>query len=909
MKKAIIYIVMAGLLFVSSCVHELVPSERTDWRGTGTTLKLNAKISDSPKTKAERPGDDDGQYNENKVYTLDYFIFNVDPVNNQTNEAVIRGRFTFEDGKISSRTVDVSEEFNEDNNTCYVYAIANLPDKNTSPNNYFEINNDGNLQHVVVSTETTTRRVLFCNYETLQAIEVVTDFKNSLEGGLFKAQKSFVMSGLSNEITLAGDGNDTAVVDLSRIASKISLDINVIKMIQQYTTNNVTQVEEYQGTWFPNVDHIQIYLNYVNPVGLVSGDYEGRKYEIGSYFSYNRNAYRPDVDPGGSYTTTSLARYDNDPSSPYYCGAGNEDLVGSIFVDGNGNPVFIDGTTYPAFEVTGSPFYSYPTTWKTSDATAPFIKIIIPWVKYTVPEYYRNLSPDSDDYTTILNAVQGFPASFELSYTKDGISYTVTVNRETSASEMTNRFGEEFYYKITVPAFLDDETSECALQANKWYMINLDVAVLGSETDDATMTIDGSQMGIYVVDWSDPEGIIGGDLDGGRYLSTAKDTYVINAVNSLTIPVISSHSLSITGYGGNGGPTATYWTRSGGAAGGTLSYGTSSTGNGFSITPHTNKSVELAHELVPFSTSFNNSNAKDIALITYRFRIRHSDNANYYKDITVYQYPSIYVETKSSSGNPFIYNGVVDGIMRGQSNGTGNNNNGFSVGQISPNGGGQGAHDFTIISVSSLAGLESTYPAWVIGDPRIRLGEAYTTPTSGEPYYKDNYSSDLANQANNTRWYRNDLGVASSYFDKYLVSDKSANANNFIAPKFMIASGYGYNSSANSGSWKMNSERCATYQEDGYPAGRWRVPTEAELIFCATLAAKGLIPSPFVNTTNYSAASGRYLNYTTSGTSFTGNIVEVNSGLRSIRCVYDLWYWGDDPVPNVSGRYTVMLPE
>lgn len=917
MKKALIYIAMAGLLFMSSCVHELVPSDKVEWKGTGTTLKLTVKVSDSPKTKADtRPGDDDGDYNENKIYTLDYFIFDVNPTENVSAVAVLKGRLTLAEGSIviddnneclfRSTPIDLSEVFDEDNNECYVYTIANLPGKTASPNNYFEINDDGNLQQVVVSTETgSTTTVLVCNYQSLQAIEVLTDFKNSLTTGQqFKPQESFVMSGLSTKITLAGDGTDKADVDLSRIASKISLDINVIKMIEQYTTNNVTQAEVYQGTWFPNVDHIQIYLNYVNPQGLVSGTYEGREYKIGSYFSYNRNAYIASVDPDGSYTTTILARYqDTDSSKPYY----NVDLAGTIVVDNDGKPVFIDGTTYPAFEVTGTPFYSYPTTWKTSDATAPFIKIIIPWVKYNVPDHYRNLAPGTSEYNALLAGAEGFPASFSLpDYVIDGQTYHAQANRLTTQAALTSRYGEEFYYKISVPAFLEGETSECALLANKWYMINLDVAVLGSESDDATITIDGSQMGIYVVDWSNPEGMIGGDLDGGRYLSTAKDTYIINAIGSLNIPVVSSHTLSITGYGGTGNPTATYWTRSGGATGGSLTYGTSSTGNGFSITANTNKSVELAHSLVPFSTTFTTSNAKDIAMITYKFRIRHSDNADYFKDITVYQYPSIYVETKSSRGNPFIYNGVVNGSIQGQSNGTGNNNNTFSVGQIGSSG--SGDLNFTIISVSSLAGLESTYPDWVIGDPRIRLGDAYTTPASGEPYYKDDYSSNQANQANNTRWYRNDLGVASSYFDNYLVSDKSANANNFIAPKFMLASGYGYNSSANSGSWKMNSERCATYQEDGYPAGRWRVPTEAELIFCATLAAKQLIPSPFINTVNYSAASGRYLYYNSSGNSFTGNIVEVNSGLRSIRCVYDLWYWGDDPIVT-PGTYTVKLPE
>ncbi len=888
MKKALIYIAMAGLLFMPSCVHELVPADRIVWKGTGTTLKLNAKISDSPKTKAtERPGDDDGNYNENKVYTLDYFIFNVDPAANKSTEAVIQGRFTF-DGEISSQSVDVSEKFDETHNKCYVYTIANLPDKNTSPLNYFEINANGKLQHVVVSSQTTTT-VLTGNYETLQAIEVVTDFKNSLENGQFKAQKSFVMSGLSQEITLAGDGNDVADVDLSRIASKISLNINVIKMIQQYSTNNTTQTEDYQGTWFPNVDHIQVYLNYANPSGLVSGAYEGREYEIGSYFSYNRNAYISSVDPNGSYTTTSLARYDNDPSSPYYCN-GNEDLIGSIFVDGQGNPVFIDGTTYPAFEVTGSPFYSYPTCWKTSDATAPFIKIIIPWVEYTIPDYYRTLSPGSEDYNAIINAVSGFPESCELSYTIGGTTYNVTATR-TTADVDAPRFGEEFYYKISVPAFLEEESSECALQANNWYMINLDVAVLGSETDDAAMTIDGSQMGIYVVDWSNPEDMIGGDLDGGRYLSTAKEKYVINGINSLDIPVISSHKLSITGYGGTGNPTATYWTRSGGADAGSLTW--NNTGDtGFTITATANTKVTLSHRLVPFNTSFTTANAKDIAKITYKFRIRHSDNAAYYKDIIVEQYPSIYVETRNSAQYSVFVNRIGGRTGGTAYNNHGNNTNN-SLGQISTTT--SYSTNFTIVSVSSLAGLVATdvepYKSWVIGEPRIKLKDAYLTDGNVK-YYIDKY-----NNATTNRWLQDDLGVPPDYFDNYLVGDRDA--SNFISPKFMLASGRGWNQGTRP--WKGMAERCASYQEDGYPAGRWRLPTEAEILFCRLLGEKNLIENPFDSSIGYFATSGNYITNSGSFTHDTGN--------HSVRCVYDLWYWGDDPVPGVSGTYTVMLPE
>ena len=37
-------------------------------------------------------------------------------------------------------------------------------------------------------------------------------------------------------------------------------------------------------------------------------------------------------------------------------------------------------------------------------------------------------------------------------------------------------------------------------------------------------------------------------------------------------------------------------------------------------------------------------------------------------------------------------------------------------------------------------------------------------------------------------------------------------------------------------------KRCAAYQEDGYPAGRWRVPTKAEVKYIIQLSGWGVIP-------------------------------------------------------------------
>ena len=89
--------------------------------------------------------------------------------------------------------------------------------------------------------------------------------------------------------------------------------------------------------------------------------------------------------------------------------------------------------------------------------------------------------------------------------------------------------------------------------------------------------------------------------------------------------------------------------------------------------------------------------------------------------------------------------------------------------------------------------------------------------------------------------------------------------------------------------WIHNVERCASYQEDGYPAGRWRLPTEAEIVFVYHLAEDlELLSNPFYYQSNYWANSGRRI--------YQGNFQPASTGGNySSRCVYDLWYWGDEP--------------
>ena len=108
----------------------------------------------------------------------------------------------------------------------------------------------------------------------------------------------------------------------------------------------------------------------------------------------------------------------------------------------------------------------------------------------------------------------------------------------------------------------------------------------------------------------------------------------------------------------------------------------------------------------------------------------------------------------------------------------------------------------------------------------------------------------------------------------------------------MVAS----NGSAENGYDAME-RRCATYQEAGYPAGRWRLPTEAEVNFVANLQRLRFIGNLF------------------SGDGWVSNGTAVQIGTNSVsliqtgntaRCVYDAWYWGEDPEVPV-GQDTVKV--
>ena len=98
--------------------------------------------------------------------------------------------------------------------------------------------------------------------------------------------------------------------------------------------------------------------------------------------------------------------------------------------------------------------------------------------------------------------------------------------------------------------------------------------------------------------------------------------------------------------------------------------------------------------------------------------------------------------------------------------------------------------------------------------------------------------------------------------------------------------------------------RCASFQENGYPAGRWRLPTIGELYFFRMLYTKGVLPEIFNTSRAYwTAQYVTKLDFNDRNSGFTHirpypTISDVSE--KHVRCVYDDWYWvKNDGTPDI----------
>ncbi len=403
------------------------------------------------------------------------------------------------------------------------------------------------------------------------------------------------------------------------------------------------------------------------------------------------------------------------------------------------------------------------------------------------------------------------------------------------------------------------------LERNCWYNVDLHIGVLGSlNPTEADVILEPNYS---VMDWNNGSADWSTGVDdstsiqGARYLIVDQNHYVVNNQNEYEIPFISSHECKIDG-----------WTVKN-----TIYNSTQKTLVENTITSSESRNwLTLDGNTIKLNHTLNNNflhetdKSYDCTPYVFTIKLRHNESEyenQFYETITIIQKPALCITAEKNSypgtGHGYQY---VNGTL-GNSAGSGSY------------GGAKGLWGATtdpymyVIEVSVLPeGSE-----YILGDPR-----------SKHPATDSNRQGlDFGNFA----WAPGVEGSDSRQLTNYYYTQKDASVKNMIAPKIRFASSHStvqnfidYNNAYN---------RAATYQEDGYLAGRWRVPTWAEMKFVAKLCSDEKIGQLLSNMVHYWCANGLV-----SATINNGKTtVELNEdqnayeSMRSVRPVYDDWYW------------------
>lgn len=478
---------------------------------------------------------------------------------------------------------------------------------------------------------------------------------------------------------------------------------------------------------------------------------------------------------------------------------------------------------------------------------------------------------------------------------------------------------EAYYYRVPI------NLNGRKLDRNTWYKINLEVGVLGDKPGEKP-TVELTPQYI-IVDWSTLS--LDASLADYHYLVVEKDffemynteelTFTYEACDavsvrivSMTVPDFSTNTIGVIEYNDeNAANLQNLRTNEDGKS--TINRSSCmliNLLNACSVSMDTdNKTITLSHAL----QNDNSQDKYDHAIYTIELEVKTACGLS--ETVIIKQYPARYIEgfnvtnPNHSDIGTVIINGYggryqSNGDSRGAALASSNHNIGYKGGGAATNawhyannslkGSGYNANaNIYIINVSS---FDNTQADYIIADPRSSTIKEFPTVDADAGISGTNLTGVrvLANN-NDSPWIQAPAlyGTTPRRLEYYYAT--RTDNENLIAPRFIVSSAYGRFSGGDPRNKDEVIARCAAYQENGYPAGRWRIPTTAELRYIAELNAAGIIPSLF----NPDAGNGYH-----SATQFLdidpGKVTIINPRSyenSSVRCVYDLWYWGDDKLP------------
>lgn len=662
-------------------------------------------------------------------------------------------------------------------------------------------------------------------------VAAMKELRVSSEFDTQQVQESFVMSGDATvTYNIDASGKKTAVgnVQLVRSAAKITLNIKLPESYKDPGTGNI-----WEPIASPATGAMRVLLNNGVKNSRVLVPQEGYDFKDEDYFNI----------------TTADATYG--------------------FVDNR-----VNNSEYPNKQKV--PFYTYPNRWENTpgERHRTALTLIVPWHNTT-----------TDTYQT-------------------------------------------FYYRVPVtPAEMP------GLVSNHSYQIDLNVGMLGSAMPETPVEITGNYR---VVDWA--RETIDVNIKDYRYLVVSPTTYRMDNAEDFTLNFYSSHPVEVDDI------TMTYQrfsyiTETGNSEMGTVVYfPTSKEVIDRSVTPDGIKMVEysenittapnskqysfsLKHKLEVWTpldkdgiivpqTGYRNlsdttniqnsiqkylrSDSPEPAYSPYTFKVtlRHKDNPEFKASFTVVQYPAMYIQADKNPGGEYRTSPLSSSsfgyvFVNPEYTPAGrfipaywtNSSDLGGVHGITSNATNKNPNMYVI----NLTALSGNYESYIIGDPRAlnvnnnlvgNPGQltAVASPTIQDWAVEAEALYNESNQKRRLQW--------------YYPTQEGSSTRNMIAPKIRVASSYGV---CNNGTSTQNlRRRCASYQEQGFPAGRWRVPTYSEVEFIVKLSTKGIIPLLFTKGATYLTAQG-FVRVEDDDKGSITLLTNTTSG--SVRAVYDEWYW------------------
>lgn len=790
--------------------------------------------------------------------------------------------FLYQDGKTNQDAVFHGYLENVTRRAPYTVALTDVDVRNVlcpGSSRYFEVYAIANYSRRIVPAAAPG------NSENLAGTSVAALEALTRELDLVELNNEDVVANQSNFL-MATDGalrvgpvkkSQTTIaearVDLKRVAAKLSI---VVRIVPQVTFHNKTTIGEVtidrDEIWEPRLNNqaneATIYL--VN--GALDGQVSGEPLDSPTLYEHAPIYFDLSKTENHSFSEFKLrTNVDGEPI----------DSLGNVINEENNvDPIYDEVTSSGTFYQAKTPFYSYPQKWSYGSDEEPYLKLVIPWDR--------------------------------VEYVEEGGNMVRKV-----------RQSKQYYYRVYCPGSTGDGvTCDAEFLRNHWYKVILNVGILGSESDGGEIILNGSY---FVAEWQERETGSGGDgegtiendsdkeaeIKGARYLFVNKDTLYLYNVNDLLIPYTTSDPCEIVNYSG-------------------MRYNFS--GSSKAEDPSTNKAdwnVRLnlitnqsgAH--IDFYHALDNNlngNTYDVSEYTFHFRLRQISNTSYYKDIVIIQSPAIKIDLQKNDVTSSPYSAYVNGGTVSGSNPT------WSLGSVPGSGSSSNNNYNMVIIETTVLPYDSDF---VLGDPRTSYIDNLNFSRSGTNTYTDTWPTVTGvNRSDpDTRWSKSSPSVqgGNRQLSYYHPSIPGSEADEIIAPKFRIASSRGATQQM---TYANAFRRCASYQEYGYPAGRWRLPTVAEIHYIAKLNAddkiERLLGGTKITINNREQSASYQASKTTAGcyTDYWCNsgYMRVYDGLASnwatnnggvvpapdigtdaasltngttkyVRCVYDDWYW------------------